>query len=255
MIKLVILGTGNVATHLFNAFFKAENVVVVQVYGRNKSALKPFSEKTQTTSSFDGLVEADVYLVCVKDDAVKEVISKIPFKDKLIAHTSGSVPLLDFFENPDSRRDGVFYPLQTFSKETEVDFSEIPICLEASEEHGYQTLKSLANNISGKTYKISTEQRKSLHLAAVFACNFTNYMYRIGEKICEENKVPFEILHVLIMETAKKATLNSPEKTQTGPAVRGDEKTIEKHLEQLKDSDFKEIYILLTEFIRRNAMT
>lgn len=250
MLKLVILGTGNVATHLFNAFLKAENVVVVQVYGRNKTALKPFSEKTQTTNSLDGLVKADVYLVCVKDDAVKEVASKIPLKNKLIAHTSGSVPLLGIAE-----KNGVFYPLQTFSKETEVDFSKIPICLEASDKHSCQVLQNLASGISGKTYKTSTEQRKSLHLAAVFACNFTNYMYRIGEKICKGNNVPFEILHALILETAKKATLNSPEKIQTGPAVRSDEKTVQAHLEQLKDSDFKEIYILLTEFIRREAMT
>lgn len=249
MIKLVILGTGNVATHLFKAFFEADNVLVTQVFGPDKAKLKIFSEKTQTTDSYDNLSEADVYLICVKDDVIEEVASKIPFQHKLIAHTSGSLPLLNPKDHP-ARRNGVFYPLQTFSKHTEVDFKSIPICLEADDKHNYQLLKTLAESISEKNYNISTAQRKYLHLAAVFACNFTNYMYRIGEEICKENHVPFDILHALITETARKATLDSPSKIQTGPAIRDDKKTIETHLNQLENSDFKEIYILLTKKIR-----
>lgn len=247
MTKLVILGTGNVATHLFEAFFRAENVLVVQVYNRSEKGLEAFAEKTQTTTSLQELMEADVYLVCVKDDAVRELVTKIPYKNKIIAHTSGSVPLLKT-----SKKNGVFYPLQTFSKEVTVDFSDIPLCLEASDENTYKVLQHLANTISKKNYSISTEQRKSLHLAAVFVCNFTNYLYHIGENICQENQVPFEILHSLMMETTRKATLNSPKSIQTGPAKRKDQGTMNAHLAQLKNADFKEIYTLLSHCIMKN---
>ena len=246
MTKLVILGAGNVATHLFRAFFKSENIVVVQVYNRSETALKPFAEKTNTTTSLNELEEADIYLICATDDAVENLVEKIPYKKKLIVHTSGSVPLLNV-----AKKNGVFYPLQTFSKEVKVDFSEVPICLEASDENSFKLLQNLAEKISEKIYSISTEQRKSLHLAAVFACNFTNHLYAISEKICRENQVPFEILHSLITETARKARVSSPEKIQTGPAVRNDKKTIERHLSQLENPDFKEIYTLLTQSIQK----
>lgn len=250
MTKLVILGAGNVATHLFRAFFAAENCVVVQVYNRSEKSLKAFSEKTSTTTSLKNLEEADIYLICAKDDAVEYLAQEIPYKNKLVAHTSGSLPLLDV-----SKNNGVFYPLQTFSKEVPVDFSEIPICLEASDENSLKLLQSLAKKISKKTYRISTEQRKALHLAAVFACNFTNHLYAIAEEICTENKVSFEILHALITETARKACLASPQGIQTGPAVRNDIKTIKRHLKQLENSNFKEIYTLLTESIQKKNAT
>lgn len=250
MIKLVILGAGNVATHLFNAFFKANNVVVVQVYNRSGTALEPFAEKTQTTTSLQELKEADVYLICAKDDAIESLAKKTPYTDKLIAHTSGSVPLMTV-----SEKNGVFYPLQTFSKDVPTDFKKIPICLEASDEHNFKLLQHLAESISEKNFRISTEQRKSLHLAAVFVCNFTNHLYAIGEQLCKENEVPFEILHSLISETARKTTIDSPAKMQTGPAVRNDLKTIERHLNQLKNPDFKEIYTLLTQSIKKTNGT
>ncbi|HET8839620.1 MAG TPA: DUF2520 domain-containing protein [Flavobacteriaceae bacterium] len=250
MTKLVILGAGNVATHLFQAFFEAENCVVVQVYNRSESPLEAFSEKTSTTTSLKNLEEADMYLICTKDDAVEYLAQEISNKNKLVAHTSGSLPLLDV-----SKKNGVFYPLQTFSKEVPVNFSEIPICLEASDRNSLNLLRNLAENISRKTYPISTEQRKALHLAAVFACNFTNHLYAVAEEICAENKVSFEILHALISETARKATVTSPEKIQTGPAVRNDVKTIKRHLEQLENPNFKEIYTLLTESIQKKHGT
>lgn len=246
MTKIVILGAGNVATHLFNAFFKAENTVVVQVYNRSEKGLKAFAKKTRTTTSIHELLEADVYLLCVKDQIVKALAAKIPYKNKVIAHTSGSVPLLDI-----SQKNGVFYPLQTFSKEVAVDFSEIPLCLEASDENTFKLLQHVAGAVSEKSCAISTEQRKSLHLAAVFVCNFTNYLYSIGENICLENHVPFEILHSLMLETTRKATLNSPKKMQTGPAKRHDRETMEAHLSQLKNPDFKEIYTLLSQCIMK----
>lgn len=248
MTKLVILGAGNVATHLFDTFFKAKNLLVVQVYNRSEKGLEPFAKKTQTTTSLQELMEADVYLICVKDDAVKDLAAKIPYKNKIIAHTSGSVPILNT-----SEKNGVFYPLQTFSKEVDVDFLEIPLCLEASDEYTYKVLQHVAETISEKSYSISSEQRKSLHLAAVFVCNFTNYLYRIGENICQENQVPFEILHSLMTETTRKAILNSPRDIQTGPAKRNDQETMNFHLSQLENPDYKEIYTLLSRSILKNS--
>jgi len=240
----VLLGAGNVATHLFRAFSETEKVEVVQVYNRSKTTLKPFETLVETTTSIEDLVEAEVYLIAVKDDAVEEIVDQVKNKNALIVHTSGSVPLFS-----SAKRNGVFYPLQTFSKNAEVNFKEIPICLETSAEEDFVILKNLAESISEKVFSISSEQRKKLHLAAVFACNFTNHLYTIAETICQENQVPFEVLSALIKVTAQKATLYSPKEVQTGPALRNDQKTIQQHLEQITDADETKIYKLLTQSI------
>ncbi|WP_121666661.1 Rossmann-like and DUF2520 domain-containing protein [Mesonia aquimarina] len=246
MIKVVLLGAGNVATHLFNAFDEAKNISIEQVFSRKESSLTSFEKKTAVTTSLENLKEADVYILAVKDDAVKNVIEKIQYKNGLIVHTSGSVPLLKSAKN-----NGVFYPLQTFSKNTAVDFSKIPLCIEADIDENLALLHQLANSISNSVYEISSEQRKSLHLSAVFVCNFVNHLYSIGEDLCQENKVPFEILHPLILETARKASVNSPASVQTGPAVRNDQKTIDFHLAQLNKADYSKIYTLLTDSIQQ----
>ena len=244
MIKVVILGAGNVATHFFKAFKKAENVEVIQVYNRSEASLEVFKSNTQTTSDLAKLKKADIFLVCVKDDAIEALISKLSHLDGIVAHSSGSVPL-----SASAKRNAVFYPLQTFSKQTEVNFKEIPICIETSVAKDLPVLKQLAHSISEKVFEISSEQRKKLHLAAVFACNFSNYMYSIAEDLCNQNEVPFEVLSALIKETAQKATLNSPKSVQTGPAKRNDQATIKQHLAQLNNADYKEIYKLLTQSI------
>lgn len=244
MINMVLIGTGNVATHLFHAFLTTENVKVIQVYNHLEESLLPFKKHTATTTSLSQIKDADVYVICVKDDFVAETAKKISFKKGIIAHTSGSVELLK-----SSAHSAVFYPLQTFSKNVEVDFKEIPFCLETSNKGDNELLEGLAKSISNKVYFISSAQRKKLHLAAVFACNFVNYMYSISEDICKENQVPFDVLSALIKETAKKATLNSPKDVQTGPAVRKDQKTIQQHLDQINNADYKEIYKLLTQSI------
>lgn len=244
MIKVVILGAGNVATHFFKAFKKAENVEVIQVYNRSEASLEVFKSNTQTTSDLAKLKKADIFLVCVKDDAIEALISKLSHLDGIVAHSSGSVPL-----STSAKRNAVFYPLQTFSKQTEVNFKEIPICIETSVAKDLPVLKQLAHSISEKVFEISSEQRKKLHLAAVFACNFSNYMYSIAEDLCNQNEVPFEVLSALIKENAQKATLHSPKSVQTGPAKRNDQATIKQHLAQLNNADYKEIYKLLTQSI------
>ena len=244
MIKVILLGSGNVATHLFQAFSKANGVEVVQVFSRTVS--KDFPETLQT-SDYKEIKAADVYIICVSDSAISSVSSQLSFKNRLVVHTSGSsdLNLLD-----SKNKKGVFYPLQTFTKNKAVDFSEIPICLEAENVSDYNFLEKVAKSISKNIYDISSEQRKALHVSAVFVCNFTNHLYTIGNTICLENNIPFEILQPLIEETAEKIKSLSPSDAQTGPAVRNDQKTIEKHIDFLTNENQKEIYKILTKSIQ-----
>lgn len=244
MIKVILLGSGNVATHLFQAFSKANGVEVVQVFSRTIS--KDFPETLQT-SDYKEIKAADVYIICVSDSAISSVSSQLSFENRLVVHTSGSsdLNLLD-----SKNKKGVFYPLQTFTKNKAVDFSEIPICLEAENVSDYNFLEKVANSISKNVYVISSEQRKALHVSAVFVCNFTNHLYTIGNTICLENNIPFEILQPLIEETAKKIKSLSPSEAQTGPAIRNDKKTIEKHIDFLTNENQKEIYKILTKSIQ-----
>ena len=147
-------------------------------------------------------------------------------------------------------RKGVFYPLQTFSKNSLVAFKEIPICIEASVTSDLKILKELGESLSEKVIEINSEERSKLHLAAVFVNNFTNYLYRISNEILAESKLPFDLLKPLIAETARKIETLSPKDVQTGPAKRNDLKTIEKHLYLLKDSPYKQLYQQLTEAIQ-----
>ncbi|KIX22785.1 hypothetical protein SY27_02930 [Flavobacterium sp. 316] len=247
MIKVVIIGNGNVAQHLLKVMLKTDEVTIVQVFVRNKNNISHLITENRITSNYDEIEEADVYIISVSDNAIAEVASNLPFKNRLVVHTSGTSEL-SVLDN--KNRKGVFYPLQTFSKSKVVDFSTIPICLETENESDYKTLEILANLISKKAYAISSEQRKSLHVAAVFVCNFVNHLYQIGNQICNENRVPFEILQPLIIETANKITELSPKEAQTGPALRNDTKTIEKHIEFLQNSNYQELYKLLTQSIQ-----
>jgi len=162
-------------------------------------------------------------------------------------HTSGGLTL---HEMDKKNKRGVFYPLQTFSKDVEVDFSEVPLCLEVENKSNLNLLKELAESIGSKQYKVNSDQRSSLHLAAVFVNNFTNQLYRIAHEITESTSVDFNILKPLIKETAHKIEELSPYRAQTGPAKRNDKKTIKKHLKMLKKEQHKEIYELLTKAIQ-----
>lgn len=247
MIKVSILGTGNVATHLFKAFSSSEEIEIVQVVGRNTKALQAFGHNTNTTSNFTDLKVSDIYIIALSDNSIKTVSEQLTKNNALIVHTSGSTPMAELSKH---KRHGVFYPLQTFSKTTEVDFKKVPICLEAKKKEDMALLKKLANLVSNYSYEIDTEQRKSLHLSAVFVNNFTNHLYQMGSDLCKEHNVPFKILSPLIQETARKIETLSPFDAQTGPARRGDSKTITNHLEQLKNPEFKAIYKLLSKSIQ-----
>jgi len=244
MIKVILLGSGNVATHLFQAFSKATEVEVVQVFSRTIS--KDFPESIQT-SDFTQILEADIYIICVSDNAIASVSNQLQFENRLVVHTSGST---DFDVLDAKNKRGVFYPLQTFSKNKAVAFKEIPICLETENSSDYEILERLAHSISNSVYRIDGKQRKALHVSAVFVCNFTNHLYQIGNEICIENNIPFQILQPLIEETAQKIKTLSPEEAQTGPALRNDTKTIEKHIDFLTNENQKEIYKILTKSIQ-----
>lgn len=245
MINIVILGGGNVAFHLTNALLKNNAVNVVQVYNRSIEKISCFKNNTEITNNLSELKNADIYILAVSDNAISELSSALNLKNKLVVHTSGSIAMKELKSNS---KVGVFYLLQTFSIERKIDFSIVPICIEAETEKDLMLLETLATSISKNCYLINSNQRKSLHIAAVFVNNFVNHLYHIGNEICEENNVSFEILLPLILETANKITTLSPFKAQTGPAIRNDTKTIEKHKAMLAKNQ-QEIYTLLTKSI------
>lgn len=242
-----IIGFGNVAFHFIQKINTLPNYKLQQVLVRNKKNAKGLLAPDQIVTQIEQLQVADLTIISVADDAIKEVAEAIPYKNKLIVHTSGTTSM-EVLKTHDRR--GVFYPLQTFSKSREVNFQNIPLCLETNNENDLNELKALASQMSEKVYKISSEQRRSLHVAAVFVSNFTNHMYTIGNEICEENKVPFEVLHPLIEETAAKIKTLPPLKAQTGPAIRHDEVTLKTHQDFLKNETYKNIYKTITESIQ-----
>lgn len=250
MISVVIIGSGNVAQHLLKAFKKSDTTNVAQLFSRNETVIPMLPDSVKIIHSYAEIENADLYIIAVSDNAIADVSKNLPFTDKLVVHTSGSVGMDDL---DDKNRKGVFYPLQSFSKSKEVDFQEIPFCLETENETDYQVLQTVAQSISGKIFNISSEQRKALHVAAVFVNNFVNHLYQIGNDICIENNIPFEILQPLIVETANKIITLSPMDAQTGPAKRNDTQTINAHLTFLSDPAQKEIYKILTKSIIDNG--
>jgi len=248
MLQVVIIGSGNVAQHLIKAFNNSAQVHLVQAFARHPESILPLLPDNMVTNSLNDLADADAYIIAVSDDAIAEVSSQLPFDGKLVAHTSGSAGL----DQLDAKnRRGVFYPLQTFSKGKSVDFSLVPICLESEFNEDYYILETLGHALANNVYTINTAQRQALHVAAVFVNNFTNHLYTIGNQICNENQMPFDILKPLINETASKIALLTPMQAQTGPALRNDKKTLLRHLDFLQDTTQKEIYALLTQSIQQ----
>ena len=250
MIKVVLIGSGNVAQHLIKAFAKSATIDVIQAFSRQKETLISLLDSNKITDDFNNLAEADLYIIAVSDDAIAEVSSQLPFENRLVVHTSGSVSL-DALDK--KNRKGSFYPLQTFSKKAEVDFSQIPIFLESENDFDFELLEKVAHSISNKIHKINSEQRKAMHVSAVFVNNFVNHLYQIGNEICEKNNVPFEVLKPLILETANKVMTLSPKEAQTGPAIRNDKQTIASHLDFLLDENQNNIYKILTQSIQNNG--
>ena len=248
MIKVVFLGFGNVNSHLLEALHKNKEVSVKQVFNRNYiKMISPF-EHIPFTDDISKIEEADVYIIGIPDDAISAFSESLPFQNRLVVHTSGGVSI-DALSSKNRR--GIFYPLQSFSKQREVDFKNIPICIEAENEADLKLLRNLGENISENVAEISSEQRAKLHMAAVFVNNFTNYLYRIGSEILKEGDLPFDLLKPLILETALKIETLTPEEAQTGPAKRNDIKTIEKHLSLLSNHQHIKFYEMFTEALKK----
>ena len=246
MLKAVIIGSGNVAQHLLKAFQKSEKIDIIQVFARNKENIIHLIDAQKIVSNFEELLEASIYFICVSDNAVVEISSKIPFSNKLVLHTAGNIAI----ENLDPKNiRGAFYPVQTFSKSRNLDFAKIPICIEVEQESMYKIIEIIALSVTPLVYSVTSEQRKSLHIAAVFVNNFVNHLYEIGKEISDNNLILFEILQPLIQETAAKIITLKPDEAQTGPAKRGDMQTIDSHLDFLTNENHKEIYKLLTQSI------
>ena len=246
-LNIVIVGAGNVAWHLAKELQKNEQKIL-QVYNRSVEPAISLSQRLKcdfTTRIEDINQNADLYILTLKDSVIQEASELIKIKNKLIVHTSGAVEQ-DVIKH---KRRGVFYPLQTFSKEKKLNFKNIPFCIEASTSEDYSTLMRLATLLSPMVYNIDSNQRKVLHVAAVFACNFTNFMYMISDEILNDNNIPLDILYPLIKETATKISKHKPKNVQTGPAVRKDQSVIEDHLNYLKNGMNYDIYKLLSNNI------
>ena len=248
--RITIIGSGNVATHLAAAFKNAGHNIV-QVYSRDlqNAALLAYHVKAEPVDNLQSISpETDIFVIAVKDDAIGLVAEQLAVHQKLIVHTSGATDMYALRAFTDNA--GVFYPLQTFSKTKEVDFRNVPLCIEATSEIITKQLEELAQTISNKVYRIDTAQRKTLHLAAVFACNFPNYLYNIAQQILAEQWLDFELLRPLIMETAQKVQERLPADVQTGPAVRNDQNTMNNHLALLQNEpELKQIYSMLSQGI------
>ncbi len=246
MISISIIGAGNVATHLARQFVKLPQIHLQQMYNRHIDKLKEFESTTEIIDDLKQLKQANILVIALKDEAISDFSKKLQYFDSLIVHTSGSVAMSDL----QVKRKGVFYPFQTFSKQVEtMDFSQIPLLVEATYAADLQLLKNVAGLLSDNVLEINSKQRLALHIGGVFAANFVNRLYVEASLILQENQLSFDLLKPLILEVAQKVQDIPPIVAQTGPAYRGDYQIIDKHLSFLTDKQQKQIYRLLTERI------
>ncbi len=251
--RISIIGSGNVATHL-GAAFKNAGHRIIQVYSRDmqNSALLAYHIGAEAIDDLEETnPETDIFIISVKDDAIEPIAKQLAVHQKLIVHTSGATHIEALLAYTDLA--GVFYPLQTFSKIKEVDFLTVPLCIEGADETITSELKQLAQTISNNVYLVNSAQRKTLHLAAVFACNFPNYLYGVAQQLLEQQQMDFSMLRPLILETAQKVQERFPAEVQTGPAIRNDENTMAMHLLMLENEpDLKTLYSLISQDIIKN---
>jgi len=247
MIKIILLGAGNVGHHLSRAFNKSNEIDLVQWYTREKNSIISSSLDIEIIDDLAKIKLADIYIISISDSYVDNLSKELNLSNKLIVHTSGS---LDFTVLDNKNRRGVFYPLQTFSKNKELEISKVPICIEAENSNDLILLEQVSKYINCKSYKINYEERKTLHLAAIFSNNFVNHMFTIAKEILENKNLDFNILKPLINETVDKIHKLDPENVQTGPAIRNDSEIIITHIKALKKQEHKKIYELMTKLIQ-----
>ena len=270
--KIVLIGAGNLATHLGKALHAAGHDMV-QVFSRTMQSAETLASLLDAEPLADIAQvrdDADVYIFSVKDSALVQLVAQLCRHDadglgedgavnalrkakkgeheRVFLHTAGSMPMSVF--KGMAQHYGVLYPMQTFSKQREVDFSIIPCFVEANDEFAQKQIEGLAREISGRVYQLSSEDRKYLHLSAVFACNFANHCYAISQELLEEHGIPFDVMLPLINETAAKVHEMMPKDAQTGPAVRYDENVIGKQSKLLENHPhFKKVYDSMSKSI------
>lgn len=253
--KVVLVGAGNVATHLGSAL-KHAGYEILQVYSRTEESASVLAGKLSVgyTVAIEKIrCDADLYVVALKDSVLQSLLPLL-VKGKqhaLFVHTAGSMPM-DIWKGY-ALRYGVFYPMQTFSKQRAVDFSTVPFFVEAADVTDLEILKEAAERLNAKVYEATSEQRKYLHVAAVFACNFVNHMYALSGFILKQHGIPFEVMLPLIDETARKVHELRPVEAQTGPAIRYDENVIDKHLDLLDNNpSIRELYEKISKSIYKS---
>ncbi len=255
--RVVIIGSGSVAEALAIAIADADcgTLKLTQIFGRNAARVDEVAKLANCTDAKcdpTELAEADLYILAVNDDAIVELGANLPFSEgAIVVHTAGSVPL-EALQNNSKLKRGVIYPMQSFSKGRRVDFKAVPLFIESDDTGAFATIKLAAKALSDNVVKASSERRKSLHLGAVFACNFVNAMLVASTDILAQNELPLTLYQPLIKETIDKAMQPNihPIQMQTGPAVRGDKQTTQRHIELLKDSpELIEVYKTISKYI------
>jgi len=251
--NVVFIGAGNVATHM-SQVMKGAGFSIRQVFSRTAGSAKSLADILgcdYTTDIASILPDADIYIFSLKDDALQDIIADMAANNGLWIHTAGSVGI-DIFHGY-TMHYGVIYPMQTLSKSRETDFTKVPLFVEGNTEDIENEIYNIAKTLSGNVTRMTSEKRKYLHLAAVFACNFSNHMYTLASQILEKQGIDRRILQPLIDETANKLHSMSPGQAQTGPAVRYDRNIIDRHLSMLEDENMQELYTMISKSIRENS--
>jgi len=250
--KIAFVGSGNVAWHLAPELENAGHRVV-EIYSRNPKNAKLLQNRlynAEINASLDfSRSEIDILILCISDDTIEEVAMELALPENaIIVHTSGSQSINKLGYTATGNI-GVFYPLQTFTKSKKIEFEGIPVLIEAENRATLKALKNLAKSISKEVYTVDSKDRMAIHVAAVFACNFSNYLFEVAEKILNRQGFELDILRPVIAETLNKSLDIGPHDAQTGPAVRGDLETLDKHMAFLEKSEFKDVYKILSEKI------
>ena len=251
VINISLIGTGRLSFNLMNEILDNKSLSLNQIYGRSKFRPKNISDQIEYIKEIKNLKKSDFYFIAVSDTEIEKISNKINSYDGIVIHLSGStnINVLSIHKNH-----GVFYPLQTFSYDSNLSFKQIPILIEANSKINLSKIKKLADIFSKKVYKMNSSKRLVCHISATIANNFSNHMIVSAEKILEENKINKSIIKPLIFETFNKLNKMSAKDAQTGPALRNDYITIEKHLKQLVNSDFLDLYKEVTKNIKSNEL-
>ncbi len=228
MIKIILLGAGNVGNHLYKAFSKSSEIDLIQWYCRDSNSISFNNPNTEIINELSELKDADVYIISISDSYIGEISKQIKISGKLVVHTSGSVDYTEIDDN----------------------ITKVPICIESEENQDLILLEEISKNIGCESYKINFNQRKTIHLAAIFSNNFVNHMFTIAKDLLDAEDLNFNILKPLIDETVNKIHKLDPESAQTGPAIRNNNEIILNHIKALKKDDQKKLYELMTKLIQ-----